>query len=164
MLALREFFSRCTIGIMKILATAALFAAALFAAAPEEFSTSAGTIQIIPIQHASLLVKAGGKVLYVDPAQGSYDGLPQADYILITDIHGDHMAPNVVDKVKKASTVIVAPKAVAEKFPGALVMANGDTKTVGEFKQCAPYELRVMTSSPWRDKTSSRIGMPSAPL
>ena len=119
---------------MKTLATAALFAAVLFAAAPEEFSTSAGTVQIIPIQHASLVMKAGGKVLYVDPAQGSYDGMPPADYILITDIHGDHMAPAIVDKLKKASTVIVAPKAVAEKFPGALVMANGDTKTVGEFK------------------------------
>ena len=35
------------------------------------------------------------------------------------------------------STVIVAPKAFAE-FPGALVMANGDTKTVGDFKIEAP--------------------------
>ena len=115
---------------MKTLAffpPAVLLTTALFAAAPEEFSTSAGTLEIIPIQHASLLLKAGGKVLYVDPAQGTYDGLPPADYILITDIHADHMAPGVVDKLKKASTQIVAPKAVAEKFPGALVMANGDT-------------------------------------
>jgi L-ascorbate metabolism protein UlaG (beta-lactamase superfamily) len=119
---------------MKTLAFFFLAATALPASAAEEFSTSAGPLQIIPIQHASLLVKAGGKVLYVDPAQGTYDGLPAADYILITDIHGDHMAPAVVDKLKKASTVIVAPKAVAEKFPGALVMANGDTKTVGDFK------------------------------
>ena len=111
-----------------------LATASLFAAAPEEFSTSAGTLQIIPIQHASVLLKAGGKVLYVDPAQGTYDGMPAADYILITDIHGDHMAPDVVDKLKKASTQIVAPKAVAEKFPGALVMANGDTKTIGPFR------------------------------
>ena len=119
---------------MKTLAFFILAATALLAAAAEEFSTSAGTLQITPIQHASLLVKAGGKVLYVDPAQGTYDGLPAADYILITDIHGDHMAPAVVEKLKKASTVIVAPKAVAEKFPGALVMANGDTKMVGDFK------------------------------
>src|SRR5579872_6593424 len=111
-----------------------LAATAAFAAAPETFSTSAGMLQITPIQHASLVIQAGGKVLYIDPAQGSFDGLPPADYILITDIHGDHMAPAIVDKLKKASTVIVAPKAVAEKFPGALVMANGDTKTVGEFK------------------------------
>ena len=118
---------------MKKLIFSILAATALLAAT-EEFSTSAGPLQIIPIQHASLLVKAGGKVLYVDPAQGTYDGLPAADYILITDIHGDHMAPAVVEKLKKVSTVIVAPKAVAEKFPGALVMANGDTKTVGDFK------------------------------
>ena len=111
-----------------------LAAAAAFAAAPEEFATSKGTVQIIPIQHASLMLKAAGKVMYVDPAQGAYDGLPKADYILITDIHGDHMAPAVVDKVKKPSTVIVTPKAAADKFPGAVVMANGDTKTVGEFQ------------------------------
>jgi L-ascorbate metabolism protein UlaG (beta-lactamase superfamily) len=119
---------------MKTLAFFVLAATALLAAAAEEFSTSAGTLQIIPIQHASLLVKAGGKALYVDPAQGTYDGLPPADYILITDIHGDHMAPAVVEKLKRASTVIVAPKAVSEKFPGALVRANGDTETVGDFK------------------------------
>jgi L-ascorbate metabolism protein UlaG (beta-lactamase superfamily) len=111
-----------------------LAATALLAATPEEFPTTAGPLQIIPIQHASLMIKAAGKVIYVDPAQGSYDGLPAADYILITDIHADHMAPPIVAKLKKPSTVIVAPKAVAENFPGALVMANGDTRTIGEFK------------------------------
>src|SRR6202163_2298891 len=90
-----------------------LFAGAALAAPPQEFSTSAGTLKLTPIQHASLMIQAGGKVLYIDPAQGSFDGLPQADYILITDIHGDHMAPAVVDKLKKAGTVILAPKAVA---------------------------------------------------
>src|SRR5450759_6040012 len=116
---------------MKTLASIVLSATTLFAAAPEEVATSAGTLQIILIQHASLLIKAGGKVLYVDPAQGVYDGLPPADYILITDIHGDHMAPAVVAKLKKASTVIVAPKAVAGTFPPPLAWANGDTKTTG---------------------------------
>ena len=109
-----------------------VFVAALSAA--EEFTTSAGTVEITPIQHAGLMLKAGGKIVYIDPAQGKYDGLPQADYIFITDIHGDHLAPAIVDKLKKAGTVIVAPKAVAEKLPGCTVMANGDTKTVGDFK------------------------------
>ncbi len=111
-----------------------LAAAAAFAANPEEFATSGGTLQITPIQHASLMIKAGGKVMYVDPAQGSYDGLPQADYILITDIHGDHMVPALVDKLKKSGTVILAPKAVAEKVTGATVISNGETKSVGDFK------------------------------
>jgi L-ascorbate metabolism protein UlaG (beta-lactamase superfamily) len=114
--------------------TVALVSSAALAATPEEFSTSAGTLQLTPIQHASLMIKAGGKLMYVDPAQGSYDGLPQADYILITDIHGDHMVPALVAKLKKPDTVILAPKAVAEKVAGATVISNGETKTIGEFK------------------------------
>jgi len=120
---------------MKRLLTALFLAGtAALAAAPEEFATAAGTLRLTPIQHASLMIQAGGKVLYIDPAQGKYDGLPQADYILITDIHGDHMAPAVVDKLKKAGTVILAPKAVAEKVPGCTVISNGESKTIGDFK------------------------------
>jgi hypothetical protein len=72
---------RLAIVLVLVLVTAAL------AANPEEFATSAGTLQLTPIQHASLMIRAGGKVLYIDPAQGKYDGRPAADYILITDIH-----------------------------------------------------------------------------
>lgn len=111
----------------------ALAATAAFGAAPETFSTSAGTLQITPIQHASLVIQAGGKVLYIDPAEGSYDGLPQADYILLTDIHGDHLAPPVINKLKKADTAIVAPKAVASQVAGARVLSNGEKTTVGPF-------------------------------
>lgn len=119
-------------------------ATSLFAAAPEEFSTSAGKLQLTPIQHASLMIQAGGKVLYLDPAQGSFDGLPKADYILITDIHGDHMAPAIIDKLKTPATVIVAPKAVAEKVAGAKVLGNGESTTVGDFKveAVAAYNLK----------------------
>ena len=118
---------------MRFFAAALLVTATAFAAAPETFSTSAGVLELTPIQHASILIKAGGKVMYVDPAQGSYDGLPQADYILITDIHGDHMVPALVEKLKKSDAVILAPAAVAEKVPGATVIANGQTKTIGAF-------------------------------
>jgi L-ascorbate metabolism protein UlaG (beta-lactamase superfamily) len=109
------------------------FAGAVLAAPPQEFSTSAGTLKITPIQHASLMIQAGGKVLYIDPAQGSFDGMPQADYILITDIHGDHMAPEIVNKLKKSGTEIVAPQAVSEKVSGTSVIAYGQTKKLGPF-------------------------------
>jgi L-ascorbate metabolism protein UlaG (beta-lactamase superfamily) len=110
-----------------------IVAATAFGAASENFSTSAGTLQLTPIQHASLMIQAGGKVLYVDPAQGKYDGLPQADYILLTDIHGDHLAPALLNKLKKADTVIVAPQAVAAQVSGAKVLGNGEKTTVGPF-------------------------------
>lgn len=120
---------------MRNLAFALVFlAGAALGAAPEEFSTASGPLQIVPIQHASLILKAGGKILYVDPAQGSYDGLPEADYILITDIHGDHMAPAIVDKLRKPGTVILAPKAVAAQVTGCTVISNGESKTIGPFQ------------------------------
>lgn len=111
----------------------ALTASAAFAAATESFSTSAGTLQLTPIQHASLYIQAGGKVLYIDPAEGNYDGLPQADYILITDIHGDHLSQPTINKLKKAETIIVAPKAVAAQVSGAKVIGNGEKTAVGPF-------------------------------
>ena len=110
-----------------------LIAGGALAASPEEFPTASGTLQLTPIQHASLMIQAGGKVLYVDPAQGSYDGLPSADYILLTDIHGDHLSAPTIDKLKKAGTVIVAPKAVAAQVAGARVVSNGEKTTVGPF-------------------------------
>jgi len=127
----------------KLLIALLAIAAAALCAAPEQFTTSAGTLEITPIQHASLILKAGGKIMYVDPAQGSYDGLPQADYILITDIHGDHMAPAIVDKLRKGDTVILAPKAVAETVKGTTVISNGESKTVGAFhvEAIAMYNL-----------------------
>lgn len=108
-------------------------ATAAFAAAPESFSTSAGTLQLTPIQHASLVIQAGGKVLYLDPAQGKFDGLPQADYILLTDIHGDHLAPPIINKLKKADTVIVGPKSVAAQTTVTKVLSNGEKTTLGPF-------------------------------
>jgi L-ascorbate metabolism protein UlaG (beta-lactamase superfamily) len=114
-----------------------LFVAALAVAAErpvQEFQTSAGTVKITPIQHASLMIEAGGQVIHLDPwSNGNYDGLPAGDFILITDIHGDHLDPNMLPKVSKAGTVILAPAAVAETVKNATVIRNGETKTAGPF-------------------------------
>ncbi len=117
---------------MQRLAIALILSAAAFAAAPEEFATSAGALRITPIQHASLMLQAGGKTMYIDPAQGSYDGLPQADYILITHTHGDHFAPPIIEKLKKPSTVILAPDSVT--LQGITIINNGETKKLGDFQ------------------------------
>jgi L-ascorbate metabolism protein UlaG (beta-lactamase superfamily) len=95
----------------------------------EEFPTSAGPVRFAPIQHASLILEAGGKVIYVDPALGNYEGLPKADLILITDIHGDHLAAAVLAKLRKPGTVIFAPEAVAKTVTDATVIRNGESRT-----------------------------------
>src|SRR5690349_22430449 len=67
----------------------------------QTFDSSAGQVKITPIYHAALLIEAGGKNIYVDPAKpASFTGLPPADLILITDVHGDHVDQ---DQIGRAS-------------------------------------------------------------
>jgi L-ascorbate metabolism protein UlaG (beta-lactamase superfamily) len=112
--------------------TAASFVLSLpaFGAHPSDtFDTSAGPVKITPIQHASFMIEAGGKVIQVDPVGPDFDtGVPQADLILVTDIHGDHMSPPTIAKLKKAGTTIIAPAAVAKTVTEAQVVANGESR------------------------------------
>jgi len=100
----------------------------------QEFETSAGMVKITPIQHASLMIEAGGKVVHLDPwSSGNYEGLPPADLILITDIHGDHLDPKILAKLEKPGATILAPAAVAETVKNAEILRNGESKVVGAF-------------------------------
>ena len=98
----------------------------------QTFETSAGAVKITPIYHASLLIEAAGKVIYVDPARpGDFKGLPPADLILITDIHPDHMDPSTISMISKPATEIMAPPAVVKTVTSASPISNGETKTWG---------------------------------
>jgi L-ascorbate metabolism protein UlaG (beta-lactamase superfamily) len=100
------------------------------AAQPQEFATSAGPVKITPLNHASTLIEAGGQVIYLDPAKPvKFSGLPRADLILITDIHGDHMDPDSIKDVSKSGTEIMAPPAVVQTVTTAKPIGNGETKS-----------------------------------
>jgi len=101
------------------------------AAQTQEFSTSAGTVKITPLNHASTLIEAGGKTIYLDPAKPAKLNGPKADLILITDIHGDHMDPDSIKDVSKSGTEIFAPPAVVATVTTGKPIANGETKTWG---------------------------------
>jgi L-ascorbate metabolism protein UlaG (beta-lactamase superfamily) len=116
---------------MKALACLLSLSGVLFAQPRrvEEFPTSAGTVKITPIRHASMMIEGGGRVIHVDPtSQGSYEGLPPADLILITDIHGDHMDPKMIARLKKEGTRVFGPEAVARSVAGAEIIRNGHSK------------------------------------
>src|SRR5580704_10614038 len=125
--------------IVSILACAAMlsFAAAAHAqtAHPvQTFDTSAGPVKITPVYHASLEIEAGGKVIIVDPAKpANFAGLPQADLILITDIHGDHLDADLIKAESTAGTEIIAPAAVAKTVTTAKVIGNGEKTTWGSW-------------------------------
>ncbi len=96
----------------------------------QTFTTSASPVKITPLFHASTLIEAGGKVLYIDPAKpAKLDGLPKADLILITDIHPDHMDPASLSVVTQPTTEMLAAPAVVATVKTAKPIANGETKT-----------------------------------
>src|SRR5260221_14567089 len=123
----------------SILVVIVCAAMALFAASAQAqerpvqtFKSSAGPIKITPVYHASLEIEAGGKIIVVDPAKPAmFMGLPQADLILITDIHGDHLDPDMIKAESKTGTDIIAPAAVAKTVTTAKVIGNGEKTTWG---------------------------------
>ena len=104
--------------------TIAFLALSLFLASPalrsaasnrqsDVMKTSAGELRITPLYHGSVMLEFGGKVIHVDPwSQGDYTGIPQADLIVITHTHADHLDHAMVDKLKKPETLI---KRVADR-------------------------------------------------
>ncbi len=94
--------------------------------------TSAGNLEITFIGHGTLVFTFGGKVIHIDPQTqlADYGKLPKADLILITHEHGDHLDLKAVDILRKDGTAIVCPKITAQQVKGAMVMNNGDVKTV----------------------------------
>lgn len=94
------------------------------------FATASGSVRITPLNHASTLIEAGGKFIYLDPAKPvDFSGKPKADLILITDIHGDHMDPGAIKAIEKTGTEIFAPPAVVQTVTTGKAIANGETKT-----------------------------------
>jgi len=100
--------------------------------AADTIPATGGNVVLTPMGHAHVQIEYAGKVIQIDPTGASNLATAKpADIVLVTDVHGDHMDPPSIDKVKKASTVYVAPKALEGKFPGKTdIIANGETKTV----------------------------------
>jgi L-ascorbate metabolism protein UlaG (beta-lactamase superfamily) len=115
--------------LILICSLVALAPLAYSAAETQVFRTSAGPVKITPLYHASTLIEAGGKTIYLDPTKpAKFSGLPKADLILISDIHGDHMDPDSLKEISKPGTEILAPPAVVQTITTAKPIANGETK------------------------------------
>lgn len=98
--------------------------------------TGAGDLTITFIGHGTLMFTFGGRVIHVDPVgqYADYAKLPQTNLILITHEHRDHLDPVAVAKLRKPDTQIVVNQAGAGQVAGALVMKNGEVKTVAGFQ------------------------------
>jgi len=97
----------------------------------DTYETNKGLLKINFVKHASLFFEFDGKVIHVDPVSrmGDYDSYPDADLILITHHHGDHLDLNAINQIKKENTkIVMAEKCheLSEELSDVILMKNGD--------------------------------------
>lgn len=107
----------------------------------EANATSTTTlVEVVPIEHASGFLRWGDTALYFDPVgeRAIYEGLPDANIILLTDVHGDHFSTSTLMNFSGGATLVV-PQAVFDMLPEELrsraeILANGESSMILDFK------------------------------
>jgi L-ascorbate metabolism protein UlaG (beta-lactamase superfamily) len=125
------------------------------ASSSEEIKTekkaTVSSTEIIPVSHATAVLKFNDLLVYLDPTGGleAFADFEKPDYVLITDIHGDHMNLETLNALELDSTTIIAPKAVVDKLnmikaKEIITINNGETKNFNNFElEAIPmYNLR----------------------
>lgn len=94
----------------------------------QEKAAGSPKFEIVPVEHASMVVRHGEATIYIDPVgeASQYAGYPKPDIILITHIHRDHLAPALLDAVRQPQTVVLGPQSVQDQYKDCKVIANGD--------------------------------------
>lgn len=92
--------------------------------------TSEGDLEMFFIGHGTLMFKFNDLVIHIDPVmrEADYTSLPDADLILVTHEHGDHLDINAINHIKKENTRVVMTKTCLEQLEDfqANVFKNGD--------------------------------------
>ncbi|MBN2244528.1 MAG: MBL fold metallo-hydrolase [Candidatus Aminicenantes bacterium] len=102
----------------------------------DTFQTSAGELKIFFLGHGTLYFEFGDMVIHVDPVSryADYKEMPDADLILITHEHGDHLDKTAIENITKENTAIILTEKCRETVGAGLIMKNGDTQTVKGIK------------------------------
>ncbi len=127
--------------IIPLVLTSILFAVITFAQdlQTDIFETNKGDLSIHFVKHGSIFFEFDGKVIHVDPVtrMGDYENYPDADLILITHHHGDHLDLNAIALLKKENTKIILTKKcqeMSENLSDIIVMNNGDILNINQLE------------------------------
>jgi L-ascorbate metabolism protein UlaG (beta-lactamase superfamily) len=74
-----------------------------------------------------------GKIIHIDPysSVADYTTLPKADLILITHEHSDHLDVKIIPLIRKENAEVIYTQKCSAKYPGGIVMKNGDSRKFG---------------------------------
>ncbi|HOS99805.1 MAG TPA: MBL fold metallo-hydrolase [Acidobacteriota bacterium] len=112
----------------------------------DRFETTAGPLTITFIGHGTLLMQLGSLRIHVDPWSrlADYATMPDADLILITHHHGDHLDPAAIAEIRTPHTAVITSARCADRLECVTVMANGDARMVkGVYVQAVPaYNIK----------------------
>jgi L-ascorbate metabolism protein UlaG (beta-lactamase superfamily) len=97
--------------------------------------TNNGDLIITFIGHGTLMFEYNGLTIHIDPVTGEadYEKMPDADMILVTHEHGDHLDPAAIKNILKADCPVIMTQSCLGDlgdFKAAVVMKNGDIKTI----------------------------------
>lgn len=115
-------------------------------------STSEGELEMYFIGHGTLMFKFNGLVIHIDPVmrEADYTTLPDADLILVTHEHGDHLDMTAISNLMKEDTRVVMTEKCMEQLEDiqASVFRNGDEGTFHgiEVRAIPAYNIKHMRS------------------
>jgi L-ascorbate metabolism protein UlaG (beta-lactamase superfamily) len=91
--------------------------------------TAKGDLEITFLGHGTLMLNFEKKVIHIDPFDrvADYSELPQADLVLITHQHGDHLDLNALNTIKTDNTKVFLTSTCFEKTSFGIILKNGDT-------------------------------------
>jgi L-ascorbate metabolism protein UlaG (beta-lactamase superfamily) len=95
---------------------------------------SGGDLEVFFIGHGSLMFKYNDQVIHIDPVMmaADYSNLPDADLILVSHQHGDHLDLKAINHLLKDETSVLMTRTCLEQledFTG-IVMENGDKENI----------------------------------
>jgi L-ascorbate metabolism protein UlaG (beta-lactamase superfamily) len=99
------------------------------------FDAGNGTLSISFIGHGTLMFEYNDMVIHIDPTmrEADYTTMPDADLVLITHHHGDHLDLTAINQIIKKDCPVVMTQSCLEQledFKGAVIMKNGEHRTI----------------------------------
>ena len=96
----------------------------------DHIQTSEGDLEMFFIGHGTLMFTFNDLVIHIDPVmrEADYSTMPDADLILVTHEHGDHLDMTAINHILKENTRVVMTETCLEQLEDfqANVFKNGD--------------------------------------